>query len=476
MMEGIIANPRQRQLLVSCFLVGSSVAAGWSIYNGKLKILAFLGLLTAGVFLRQASFANAYLLTLVTSSLALIRYTPIKAEFNKDKWIALIAMGVLSCAVAAFSIRRPAWPKPIHGAVLALVAVSAWSFSWSVMPTLSFSKAGTFAVVLLIAFVGVWSWARSIAQVRRIVDVHLDNLWVVWPVAFASLLILGGGGYVAGRFYAIFSNPNNLGYWGSATIPLLFACMLTHPARWRRITCGAMLCFASICVVLAGSRGGMLGAAIGCSVYCLLRFPRPMVFAGVVSVVSLVFLHLYGVRFELPESLQQIIRPDTIDDLSDRRVWWPIAILICQQRPLLGHGFGLTDLLFTHYGLDVGTGETFGATVHNSYLEAAMNIGTIGLGLVVLIQTWTTLTALRAWRRDRDGELGLLSLALMCVLIAGSAHAVVESTLFAAGNPWSLPFWVSAALIHRLAAIQSAAPARPPAAAALATVPASAPA
>ena len=207
---------------------------------------------------------------------------------------------------------------------------------------------------------------------------------------------------------------------------------------------------------LAGSRGGMIGSALGCLVFAGLRFPRRTITALAILGVVLGFVFAYGAKVVVPESMMQIIRPDTLGDLSDRRIWWTIGVLVWHQRPWLGHGFGLTDLLFAHYGLEEANPGAFGATVHNSYLEAGMNIGWLGLIFVVTIQAWSAWTAFRTWKADPNGIVGKLSLALLCVIVAVSAHSAIESTLFAAGNPWCLPFWVTTALTHRLAAIHAA--------------------
>jgi O-antigen ligase len=451
----LLQSPRGRHLLVGMFLIGASLAAGWSIYHGKLKILAILGLITLGVFLRQASFANAYLLTMLTSTLSMVRIGPIHDEFDQDKWLALILMTVIALGAALFSIRRPVLPKPVHLVVLVLVAVSAYSVSYSFKPGLSFQKAGVFAMVLAIAYVGIWSVTRTAGDVMRFLEVHVDSLWLVWPVCTVSL-VLGGDLFLAGRFRSIFLNPNNLGFWASSSVPLLVVLATSHPNRTRRIVCGAMACVGFLSAILAGSRGGIIGSVLGCLVYVGLRFPRRTLASLAVAGVFLAFVFAYGAKVVIPDSLMQIIRPDTIGDLSDRRLWWTIGVLIWHQRPWLGHGFGLTDLLFTHYGLEEVNPGAFGATVHNSYLEAGMNIGWIGLIAVVTIQVWSAWAAFRTWKADPNGIIGRMSLALLCVIVAVSAHSAIESTLFAPGNPWCLPFWVTTALTHRLAAIQAA--------------------
>jgi hypothetical protein len=83
-----------------------------------------------------------------------------------------------------------------------------------------------------------------------------------------------------------------------------------------------------------------------------------------------------------------------------------------------------------------------------------MTLGKIGAGLLIFIIALATLFGLDAWRRDRQGQLGLTALAVACTILAGAAHGVVENIFFALGNPWSLPYWVMLALASRLWTLQ----------------------
>ena len=453
--DAVLSNPRLRRLGLAGFLVVSSVIAGYGVYQGKMKILAIVALFTGGFLLRQASVRNAYWLVVTALQLSHVRLGLIRGEFELDRWLGLGFMAVLSLAIAVVHFDRPAWPGITHVLTLGLLCVLAASSTWSHDPTFSLKRAGSVGLVFAIAFVGIWSHGTSVQKVREIADVHLDMLWIVFPLGVVIWILPFPGDVSGGRFQSMFENPNTLGMWASVGLPLAFGAWLTHPVPWRRKAALAMLLTGTLCVVLSGSRGGVVGAAMGIGVYAGLRYSRIVAGWTIVAAVIAAFLILYGIDvISHSDTLMNLVRPETLDDMSNRKVWWQIGTLIAEQKPWLGHGFGTSESLFAVYGVDTAY-DTFSATVHNTYLAAWMEVGYVGAGLLIGATAWACWLGYRAWKKDPHGELGLLSLALLGSAVALAAHSYVEEKLLNAGNPWMLPFWVTLALMARLHRIQA---------------------
>lgn len=452
--EDILSNPRFRRLGFGVFLIVSSVVAGYGVYQGRLKILAILGLFTLGFLLRQASIRNAYWLTITSLQFAVTRFGGLRDEFETDRWIALAGMAALSLALVAFHASDLAWPSMLHVFALGILTLAASSSAWSPHPSISFAKAGSVGLAFVVAYVGMWSHCTRVDRVQSVADVHADMLWIVFPLGLLAWLLPIPGKLMAGRLTSIFENPNALGVWCSMGLPLCLGLALSHPVAWRRRACWVLLGTGAVVAVLSGSRGGVLGAMLGIGLYAGMRWSRwTLAFTALAAVVG-TFVVLYGIEIvNRSDMLMTLVRPSTLENLSDRRYWWVIGVEIAKQHPWLGHGFGIGTSLFVSYGLDVSQG-TYAFTIHNSYLAAWMEIGALGVGLVLASLGWTAWLGIRTWRHDPKGQAGLLALALTASAVAVAAHSFVEGILFGAGNPWMLPYWVTLALVARLHRLQ----------------------
>lgn len=120
---------------------------------------------------------------------------------------------------------------------------------------------------------------------------------------------------------------------------------------------------------------------------------------------------------------------------------WDHAVDIAAERPVLGHGFGTGDLLYERY--DVKFLFYQGANPGNSYIQTAMELGVVGLAVLVLIAAQAARAAIRTLRRRPSPDLAVLA----GLTIGAFAVAVVESTLLAGGAPWALLAWVPAGAV-----------------------------
>lgn len=456
MRELALTARRGRSLLPILFVAVASVAAGWGIYSGERKVLGLLALFTIVVFLRRWNFEDFFFLTIMAAVLGHVRIGFIADEFERDKWLALFMMGGVSLVAAARRIRTPPWPRLAHLPVLGLVILGVASVSWSWHPWYTFQTIGVWAVGMFVAYVGAWCYCLDLARVRRVVLAHVATLWLVFPLGFLILLVPFPGKWFNGRFRSMFYNPNNIGEWASLCLPIVFGLFLMEKDRLWRWTTAIMLGSGVLVAYASGSRGGVGGAAIGIAFYCFMRFRKRVILFGTAAGLVATFLILYDVDLVgMLRGEDVLIRADTLDTLSTRRFSWELALVIGAQRPWLGHGFGLGDRLYLDYGLDL-VQYLNTPSVHSSYLDAYMNVGMLGLGLMVGIQGLACLAGWLAWRRDREGEVGLLALTLTAAVLGFSAHAVVETTLLSVGNPWSLPFWTYTALLCRLKLLATA--------------------
>jgi O-antigen ligase len=114
---------------------------------------------------------------------------------------------------------------------------------------------------------------------------------------------------------------------------------------------------------------------------------------------------------------------------------------IALERPLLGYGFGTEEKVFVDrwYGFQGGTPE-------NSIVGLLIQVGVVGLMLMLAIVSMVGVGAIRAVRSADVGEqsVGRVGLA---VLVAALALTCFQAYVYSVGNVATLTVWVVLFLI-----------------------------
>jgi hypothetical protein len=126
---------------------------------------------------------------------------------------------------------------------------------------------------------------------------------------------------------------------------------------------------------------------------------------------------------------------------SGRVAAWRGTLQLIRERPLLGYGFGTEGRVF------VDRWYYFqGRTPENSYLGLLLQLGVLGLGLIVLlglallVRGPRTIPAL-------DDEARPVVAALYGVLVAAAGIMLVQSFLYSVGNVATATVWISLFLL-----------------------------
>lgn len=323
--------------------------------------------------------------------------------------------------------------------VALFVTLAFASATWSVDPGLTLQRAASVALL----FMAVFALAARAWATRQ--DV-LRDLAVVAFVLVAALIV-GLVGYARGaewasqasRFRGILENPNSVGVVGALLIPVAFGF-----AGWRRggrrMWWSVVGLLALVSLVLSESRSGLIGAGLGLLTILMVGSRRsaaqrsiPFVIVGLSIAVLLI-----GVSRA----------PDRLQDAAGRRIEfesgaggrfdaWRLAWDLCRDRPGTGWGFGTTEQVF---GVRVPAlvSQTFqGGLVHNGYLQTLLEIGP--MGLVLLISAlW------RIVRRAIGGSLDVARSGVIGAVVAGLVSQMGESGITSAGSIFAFNFWLLA--------------------------------
>jgi O-antigen ligase len=311
--------------------------------------------------------------------------------------IPLVKIAYLVAAISAFGGAGAALPSlKIRSSRIALAALP--FLALAIMSIVfSIAKGATFAGSLYIMIV-----LLSIMLVLKVTQTLLDveKVLLGFVAAGVSLtvgLILnyhGGRASINDGF-----DPNDIAYSLDTTLPLMLA--LRHrESRLARLSMGGLAVVTVLAILLTGSRGGAIG--LGVVIIAVIAFPlsrdesgalkRFSVSRTLITCAILALVVALSWRF-LPDATQQ--RMASLMDLGSdynagsengsRTLIWRQDIGMVLKRPI---GFGLNTVDHVN-GLAGGQWRT----AHNSFVQALVELGVLGLLLYIraLYTAWKEL-------------------------------------------------------------------------------------
>jgi hypothetical protein len=389
------------------------------------------------------------------------------------RWLVLAA---LAAAAAPSAPRLGRLPGAVLLAAGAFVALALVSSLWSVAPRLSAGRGLSVALLFATGLLLAAGAGGSVSRVGRVLLGLLGGaavvsvLGIVVLVTSYDIAVTPASGEAPPRFRGFGENAN--------TVPLLLGVALPIALVWtlravdRRVRAAAIACvvlFAAT-IVGAGSRGALVGAAVGAGVTLLLAVRSARGRAIALSAVAAATV-LGAALQALPQESSSVLPPapatprasQYIDvervypldndvgrplpgggeprvkrsflGASGRAEAWRGAADQLRDRPLLGFGFGTEAEAFVdrYYGF-------FGDLPENSYLGIALQLGLLGLAALISLVAILVVGARRALTAG-------WAAACAGVVAAGLTVAVVQSYLYSVGNIASATFWVAAFLL-----------------------------
>ena len=211
-----------------------------------------------------------------------------------------------------------------------------------------------------------------------IVSLYLIREWVGNVGAYG---ISYRPGFVAG-------DPNVFSASALLVLPIML-CPIRYAERgWQRLGAMFSLFVTLVAFVLAASRGGMLGLMC-MSLWHMHDWRRRMI-------ALLVIAALVGGAFLLPSSpLDRLLKPNESDVESSniRLQLWTASGLIFRDHPIFGVGL-YNFPKYLHQYLPPGVDLEF-VVPHNTYLEALVELGLVGLLLFLSVIGFTLLSLSR---------------------------------------------------------------------------------
>ncbi len=319
-------------------------------------------------------------------------------------------------AVLEALLRAPVLP--------ALLLLALASTAWSVEPGVTLRRAVAFTAYALLAVVMGVRWSgRELVERLLWLALVLLGLALLFRLALPGLAVMADGAW-----RGAFAHKNVLGQMASFAVLILLV-------GWRHRLVGRALllpalALALLFLVLSRSATALVVTLAAGGGYLLLGRdgPAPLAKAAIFAFAS-AGLSLAALWLLLePEQAVALLGRDLT--LTGRLPLWDLVLARIAERPWLGHGY---QALFTVPSFADYVLVTLGwnaPNAHSGYLEVALGLGWIGLGLTLLLLAQAGLRALSALAR-REAVLGQAALLL---LFAHLFRNLVESELLQQTN------------------------------------------
>ena len=349
-------------------------------------------------------------------------YFPVLAPLRPA--LLIIVIGVLSYVGDRWARHVPLveWNREI-GLIAGLAAIAAMTVPFSLWPGGSLAVLSdyfkTAAVFLLLSHV-VTTMARLRLAAWLLTCMAMGlGLFALYNFSIGAVIDQGANqDRLVGTEGALTKNPNDLALMVNLLLPLTVGLFLAANEPWQRMVLFGAVCVEAATVVLTYSRGGAitLGVIVLAYIWKLRgRRERSWIYAGLL--VALLALPLLPSSYFDRMSTITNVQADRTGSAQERISDMIIAVKTVLANPVIGAGMGMNMLVMRE-----ARGGWLG--VHNVYLEHAIDLGLIGLGLFLVLLVSCIRSVADIQRDSRSPELSFLAQGLQISLIAYATAAM----------------------------------------------------
>ncbi len=265
---------------------------------------------------------------------------------------------------------------------------------------------------------------------------YLGKLFIIYEIVnFLSTITVDWT-----RATGITGNANSLGIWSN--IAFVFSIYyVKSTASFKMKSLYTVTALMSVYTAIAsGSRTYTLCILLNIAILFMIVFQSKIKYFVLIPAILFICIDttsLMNFLYKLP-GFQRFI-----EEGSSRGGIWEAGISLWMQKPLLGWGYGVNQELnsIEYLGYIPGYGD-YGFAFHNSYLSVLIEVGAIGLGIVLLHYLIILLRGLKAYRKTKD--IALFTIIWLCInmligFVGGSAMTSLGSTegfVFWGGLMW----------------------------------------
>jgi O-antigen ligase/Flp pilus assembly protein TadD len=368
----------------------------------------------------------------------------------------LAALAAVSVAMAQGRLDGNVWSARAALLAIGVVLVAAFSAAGSVHRGKSLE-----AMLNLLAILGLFLAALLMVRGGRNARwLAIAQILCALPVAALGILqqlrpeLVPAGNSYPGRALGPFLQPNRLGGYLIAALPLAIALTFLTQDRWLRLLFLVSAFLLMLCLVLTYSRGAWIAFGVAAVAFAWIGWqalaPRPLLAAAVLAVLVLPALALLpsmtarvaprppsGQAWNLP------FDPEREGSAAMRSAVWEGSASAAMARPWLGWGPGAFREAFdrskngTMKRLEAEGGRT-ADQAHGYYLALLVERGVPGFALFALFAVTALLAGVATSGSGAPAEARLFAAGLVASAVALLAHAALEDNLVLAPHATAL--------------------------------------
>lgn len=266
---------------------------------------------------------------------------------------------------------------------------------------------------------------------------YLGKMFIIYEVANFFATLRGDWN----RALGITGNANSLGIWSN--IAFVYSIYYIRVAKQYKIkSLYTVTALMSVFTALAsGSRTYTICILLNIFICFMVIFRSKIKYLVLILVLLFACINIQFIMnalYQLPGFQRLIVEGST------RGAIWEAGLSLWRQKPILGWGYGVNQELnsIKYLGYIPGYGD-YGFAFHNSYLSVLIEIGAIGLGIVLLHYGFILLKGLKVYRKTKD--ITLFTVIWLCInmllcFVGSSAMTSLGSTegfVF-----WGLLMWI----------------------------------
>ncbi len=373
-----------------------------------------------------------WLLLFLSGLLFRIRTDTEIEESVLDPWAAYrVALVGATAAVLAgrLFLRKTAWIGSIlRGSVGVMatycglcLASTLWSThpAWTLYKSLEYSVDIALIAAILVAAPSVLAYKSLFDWTYLLFGLLLTSVWV-GAVLSPSQALIPSSGLLPVQLCGVIPviHANGVGQIGALLAIVAVSRLLSRECeRHSRALLSVLLGIGAATMILAQTRSAIIGFLFGLTL--VLYFSKRLGVIAFLGIAALLLTSLTGVGTFVQEYLHRGQSTQMVESLSGRIVWWEFGWDQFLKQPWIGLG-----AYTARFEVLAKLGEMETSSIHNTYLEALLNVGIFGLIPVIaaMVGIWYQITrTLRRYRCESpEHQLALEAVGMLSVLTVRS--------------------------------------------------------
>src|SRR5579862_2018610 len=301
-------------------------------------------------------------------------------EFPIGRLLGLTALGIVLLRLGVTWQRRKL--SRLHYLMMSLVGFSALSLLWTVDWDGTTTRVGTYLQLLVVVWL-IWELAATEARVigllrAYVLGIFLTSLLTIYNFitgATAAQLDATQGveKWEETRFSILGINENDLGLMLAMSIPMMIYLAIRTNGKPGRLLAWIQLVTCVAAILLTGSRGALVSAAVASIMLPLTigRLPRSQKLTAAFACAGVVACGIFVIPADIWDRLFQLSSELTEGTLTHRTLIWAAGLAALRDHAFVGVGSGA-------YAATVLRVVDVPYVAHNTFLSVLVELGVVG--------------------------------------------------------------------------------------------------